>query len=295
MANCIESLTQPPMPASRFSNHVSNALTALLFGLACALPPQNLGYAATITDEQKALFYQVVSVFENNTPEIQYDYVAALGDGRGYTAGKAGFTSATGDMLLVVQRYTEAKPDNPLARFRPQLAALLEQHSGAIVNLELLPAAWKLASEDPLFRQIQNEVCDELYLSAAIEKASELGLQYPLGVLILYDTAIQHGNGTDPDSLSALVQATTDLIGGIPMQGYNEHDWLHTFVEIREQHLLEAADPATREVWAASVGRVRTLHELVDIGEYQLELPLVINPWGTAFELRASVWAAIEP
>jgi hypothetical protein len=37
---------------------------------------------------------QITSTFENSTLELQYDYVENIGDGRGITAGRAGFTSA---------------------------------------------------------------------------------------------------------------------------------------------------------------------------------------------------------
>src|ERR671927_1439694 len=64
----------------------------------------------TVDAERKHRAAQITSTFENSTLELQYDYVENVGDGRGVTAGRAGFTSATGDLLLVVRRYTEAKP-----------------------------------------------------------------------------------------------------------------------------------------------------------------------------------------
>ena len=54
----------------------------------------------TFTQEQRIIADQIMSVFENDTPAIQYGYAENLHDGRGVTAGRAGFTSATGDMLL---------------------------------------------------------------------------------------------------------------------------------------------------------------------------------------------------
>lgn len=49
---------------------------------------------------------QLISNFENSTSEIHYCYVEALDDGRGYTVGGAGFTSATGDLLEVATAST---------------------------------------------------------------------------------------------------------------------------------------------------------------------------------------------
>ena len=45
---------------------------------------------------------QIISSFENSTTEIQYAYAEDIGDGRGITAGRAGFTSRTHDLLQVV-------------------------------------------------------------------------------------------------------------------------------------------------------------------------------------------------
>jgi chitosanase len=48
---------------------------------------------------------QIISSFENSTTVIQYGYAENLHDGRGITAGRAGFTSGTDDLLAVVQLY----------------------------------------------------------------------------------------------------------------------------------------------------------------------------------------------
>ena len=52
-------------------------------------------------------------------------YAAELGDGRGVTFGRAGFTSGTSDGLLVVRRYADVAPaNNTLARYLPVLRRL---------------------------------------------------------------------------------------------------------------------------------------------------------------------------
>src|SRR5882724_9316825 len=69
---------------------------------------------------------QIISVFENDTLELQYGYTEALEDGRGLTAGRAGFTTATGDLVLVVERYVSRVPDTPLKHYLPRLKELAE-------------------------------------------------------------------------------------------------------------------------------------------------------------------------
>src|SRR5687767_7600966 len=75
--------------------------------------PRDPRLSLTEDAERKTHAAQITSTFENATVKLQYDYAENIGDGRGITAGRAGFTSATGDLLLLVRRYTEMKPDNP--------------------------------------------------------------------------------------------------------------------------------------------------------------------------------------
>ena len=54
---------------------------------------------------------QLVSSAENSSLDwkAQYKYIEDIGDGRGYTAGIIGFCSGTGDMLELVEHYTDAE------------------------------------------------------------------------------------------------------------------------------------------------------------------------------------------
>jgi len=237
------------------------------------------------TEEQRVLADQIISVFENNTPEIDYGYAENLDDGRGITAGRAGFTSATGDMLEVVERYTERVPANPLAAYLTRLEELAAEESGDIDGLENLEAAWLTAADDPTFREVQDEVVDDEYYWPSVDHADELGLSFPLSLLNLYDTCIQHGDGDDPDGLPAIIDRTTAQVGGTPAGGTDEYEWLQAFMDIRRSVLLDPYDPETAEAWAESVGRVDALNDIFDSDNVALEPPVVINPWGTEFTL----------
>src|SRR4051794_11446308 len=74
--------------------------------------------AVDLTDpHKKDIAMQLVSSAENSSLDwrAQYKYIEDIGDGRGYTAGIIGFCSGTGDMLDLVQLYTDRKSDNVLA------------------------------------------------------------------------------------------------------------------------------------------------------------------------------------
>ena len=237
------------------------------------------------TEDQRALADQIISVFENNTPEIDYAYAENLDDGRGITAGRAGFTSATGDMLIVVERYTQLVPGNPLAVYLPRLRELAAQESDSTNGLENLEAAWQTAAEDSIFCEVQDEVVDDEYYWPAVDHAEELGLLFPLSLLNLYDACIQHGDGDDPDGLPAIISRATTQAGGAPADDIDEHEWLRAFMDIRRAVLLNPANPDTREEWAASVGRVDELIAIFESGNVSLTPPIVISPWDSTFTL----------
>ena len=180
---------------------------------------------------------QIVSVFENGTPEIQYDYIEDLNDGRGYTAGRAGFCTACGDLLTVVNDYTTQVPDNALAQYVPTLTRLAASSDDSTDGLDGFERAWRTAAQDPAFRQAQDRVTDDLYAAPARKLAADNGVRSALGLAILVDTAVQQGTGDDPDGLPAVVRKTNAEMGGTPADGIDETTWLRGFLDIRRATL----------------------------------------------------------
>jgi chitosanase len=237
---------------------------------------------------QRRIADQMVSVFENNDPTLRYDYIRNLNDGRGFTAGRAGFCTGCGDLDQVVHSYTSAAPDNPLAQYLPELDRLATASSDDITRLDGFTDAWKQTAADPMFRRVQDEMVDQLYYQPAAEVARQDGVHTPLGIVALYDTAIEHGVGTGPDArdaLSGIVTRTISVTGGTPASGVDELDWLRAFLTVRRDTLQNPTDPATAEVWRASVGRVDTLRSLLDEGKSSLQPPITIRPFGKEFTL----------
>jgi len=245
----------------------------------------SLSQGLVFTEEQRLIADQIISVFENDTPVIQYAYAENLNDGRGITAGRAGFTSATGDMLEVVDLYTQLVPDNPLAVYLPRLRELAAEESGSTEGLEDLETAWQTAADDTVFQGVQDDVVDEEYYLPAVEHTKELGISYPLSLLNIYDACIQHGDGDDPDGLPAIISRTTEEVGGTPDDGVDESDWLQAFMDIRRSVLLDPSDQESQEAWSESVGRVDTLVEIFESGNLTLTPPIDINPYGTEYTI----------
>src|SRR4051794_26273949 len=172
-------------------------LIALLFVAAAAAVPASASAAPALTHAQRVRADKLISEFENSTSVIQYCYVEALDDGRGYTVGRAGFTSATGDLLEVAERYTELVPDNPLADLLPTLRQKARDEDGSLDGLEDLPDAWKATCDDARQRRVQDAIVAEEYYDPAVREARKRDLRRPLSVAAIYDAEIQHGPGSD--------------------------------------------------------------------------------------------------
>jgi chitosanase len=243
--------------------------------------------APVLTPAQRHVADQLVAVFENDTTQIRYDYVVDLHDGCGITAGRAGFCSATGDMLLVVRDYAARRPHNTLRRYLPVLDARAAQGSDSVRGLrKAFRTAWRRAARDAQFRAAQDRIVDELYFDPAARLAGAAGLRSPLAVAIFYDTAIEQGTSTDPDGLPALI-AQADAEAGGPPAAVGETRWLSVFLAVRRADLLHPHNRARRVDWPDSVGRVAALRHLLAGGHLDLAPPLAVNPWGDhTFRLR---------
>jgi chitosanase len=235
--------------------------------------------------ELRSCIEQMISIFENETPSLDYDVVDDLNDGRGYTAGRSGFTSKEGDLLEVIEAYGRMRPNNVLSVFITTLKD--RKGTASTEGLEGLPAAWKEATADPLFRQAQDQVSDKLYYTPAMREVNALHLRSPLAKLALYDAMIQHGVGEDPDSFGGILRAATLAAQGPPVQA-GEEKWLMAFLTARKEILLNSRDPDNRTAWQASVGRVDEQIRLLNEGNLQLSSPLTVNPNGTAFTVNCA-------
>src|SRR5262249_49785533 len=135
--------------------------------------------------------------------------------GRGYTVGKVGFTTGTGDFIIVAQCYNMAKPGNVLQKYWSALEYYNNQYIStnnnqgdtakidAIGNFVSDVAA--AAAEAPptgqqenAFQICQDSLADALYLSAAAGHMQERGLKSALTAGFLYDTELNFGDVDDP-------------------------------------------------------------------------------------------------
>jgi chitosanase len=243
--------------------------------------PRDPRLSLTADAERKYRAAQITSTFENSTLELQYDYVENIGDGRGITAGRAGFTSATGDLLLLVRRYSEAEPGNILAPYIPALEAVNGTDSEE--GLDGFAEAWAEAAEDPDFRHLQDRLVDELYFFPAMTMAADVGVQTPLGQMIIWDTMIQHGAGGNHGTW-AIIKETREKVGPV---GQDESAWLDAFLDARLRHLLRMYPATTKNADVSSQSRVDALRSLLQEENLALEPPLTWEVYGDRFKVPA--------
>ena len=181
---------------------------------------------------RKDIAMRLVSSAENSSLDwkAQYEYIEDIGDGRGYTAGIIGFCSGTGDMLDLVEHYTDRGPGNVLARYLPALREVdgSDSHEGLDPGF---PGDWRRAAGDPEFRRAQDHERDRVYFGPAVRRAKADGLR-TLGQFAYYDAIVMHGDGGDSASFGS-IRARALGRARPPARGGDEVAYLHAFLDAR--------------------------------------------------------------
>ncbi len=250
-----------------------------VYGKAGASTPPPVKSGADLTDPaKKEIAMELVSSAENSSLDwkAQYTYIEDIGDGRGYTGGIVGFCSGTGDMLDLVEHYTDLKPDNVLAKYLPALRKVngSDSHSGlgsAFVS------AWHTAAKDSVFRQAQDDERDRVYFDPAVARAKADGLQ-ALGQFAYYDAIVMHGPGDDATSFGG-IRATALRHAKPPSQGGDETAYLNAFLDAR------VAAMKTEEAHS-DTSRVDTEQRVfLKDGNLRLDPPLRWKVYGDPYEI----------
>ncbi|MFI6244479.1 chitosanase [Micromonospora sp. NPDC050795] len=234
-----------------------------------------------VSTEQRVVLSQLESVLLHDTVVPQYARAIQQFDSRGYVLGIGDFSTANGEAFEVVQSYFARVGPTPLSRrYLTVLARVGDDQDASVDDLAGLPEAWAKASADARFRQAQDDVLDSRYFAPSLDLSRRLGIKTQLGVAILFDSMLQHGNTGHADSLPALVERTTDRAGGTP-GAVPERQWLAAFLRERTATLTSPTGGNEHSTWPYSVGRVEALAALLGDGRDTLLPPLTVMPYGT--------------
>ncbi|MGC4939688.1 chitosanase [Kribbella sp. DT2] len=282
-------------------NRPTQHLTAVLLGLAVAAAPatafaspfqprpvvsstqyqdQVTAPAAVGLDDpaKKDIAMQIVSSAENSSLDwkAQYKYIEDIGDGRGYTAGIIGFCSGTGDMLELVEAYSDTKPGNVLQKYLPALREVdgTDSHDGLDPNYT---RDWKTAANDSVFKAAQDSERDRVYFNPSVNQGKSDGVG-TLGQFIYYDAIVMHGPGNSSTSFGG-IRARALRNAKPPAQGGNETTWLNAFLDARVWAMKqEEAHSDTSRVDTAQRVFLRN-------GNLDLNTPLDWKVYGDSFHI----------
>ncbi len=239
-----------------------------------------------VIDTLPAVVEKLNFLFENDTTSANYSYIEFLNDGRGFTFGKVGFTTATGDGYDLIREYTESAKDSKLAFYVDELKKLAKKNSDDTTNLVGFSEAWQKESLNTIF--FQNKIAFELYGQPAINYCKLLGLKSTLALAIVYDAIVQHGDGKDDDGIRKLFKHTIKSIDGSPSGRTHkdkscstlddgEKEFLKVFLDERKSILEDANNKDTKEEWEESVERVHVFQKLLQDNNFDLKMPLEIT------------------
>jgi hypothetical protein len=242
--------------------------------------PGNGSGAGLADPHKKEIAMELLSSAENSTLDwkAQYKYIEDIKDGRGYTAGIAGFCSGTGDMLDLVQLYTKRKPGNVLAKYLPALKKVTG--SGSHAGLDpYFTTDWKTAATDPDFQQAQNDELDRVYFNPSVNQAKADGLR-TLGQFIYFDAIAMHGEGSDPGSFGG-IRAAAMKKAKTPAQGGDEVTYLNAFLDARKAAMQ--AEPGS-----VDTSRVDTEQRVfLKAGNLDLNPPLSWKVYGDPYSISS--------
>jgi chitosanase len=240
--------------------------------------PNNGGGDAYLTANQKAVAEALTSIWENDTPKIDYAYSENIKDGRGYTNGRAGFCTGTGDAIQVIDCYDKlrtAANGNVMAKYYPALKAIdakfqsTGQDQGDTSTLDAVGnwvadwgASYNTATTQADFKKCQDQINDLLYYTPAMQSATSVGLTTALSKAAIYDMFINQGDDTLVKQTNTALKITK--IGN----GVTEDMWLQKFIELRRDVL------AGDSTWADSVDRVAGYEKARRRGNFDLSKPV---------------------
>jgi chitosanase len=248
----------------------------------CVGKPSVAGGAAGIcsaipglSPAQKKVAEQLTSLWENDTTTLAYGYSEDIGDGRGFTSGRAGFCTGTGDAIVVLACYRSVKPGNRLQKYLPALAALesafIKSHGkdnqGDTHGLEGWVADWTAAGSDPRFQGCQDSVVDAVYYGSAMQHAARKGFTTALTKAAFYDAQLNMGDENPVYGMRAMIARADQLTGPLttPPTRQDEERWLGNFLRVRAQLMYGDA-----KNWRTNMYRVATYEKLRRAGNLDL-------------------------
>jgi len=231
------------------------------------------------------VIYSLTNIAENSQTDFDWTYAQNIGDGRGITFGIIGFCSGTYDGTQVIKKINELDPTNELTEYLPAFEAIDNSPHNAqgltddVQGLDNFIADFNEHGADPVVKEAQLYRLQITYWDPAIDKAKEIGCEYPLTIAQLYDICINFGaesGGGNSKGLKELVEDANNAVGSL-ISGTNEVIWLNALYDVREIYMN--SDPA----FAQAIDRVEMHRRILMSGNLYLQVPFNVTCYGDPF------------
>ncbi len=217
-----------------------------------------------LTPTQKQTAQALVNLFETGFVLGDYGNVTVIpGDTGHLTFGRSQTTLGSGNLGTLLQRYCNNAGASFGSRLGPWLARF-ENRDFSLDHDSHLHNLLRATADDPVMRETQDSFFDEKYWQPASRIAASLGITTPLGMAVVYDSAI-HG------SWKTVRDRTNAQAGRIDTRG--ECEWITAYVTTRRDWLLSHPRSDLRK----TAYRMEAFLRLIEQAYWGLELPLVVR------------------
>lgn len=217
-----------------------------------------------LTATQKQTAEAIVNIFETGSVRGDYGNVTLIAGDTGHlTFGRSQTTLGSGNLYKLMQQYCAS----PAARFGAVLTPFLQRFKAIDLSLDNekhLKNILRASADDTCMRDIQDSFFDQTYWQPAERAATQLGITTPLGVAVTYDSNV-HGSGK-------FIRDRTNQSKGT-LANLGERKWIAAYVQTRRDWLANH----TRKDLRATVYRMDAFQRLIELEQWELELPLVVR------------------
>ena len=203
----------------------------------------------------------LASTAENSTKDwtAAYAYIEDIRDGRGYTGGLVGFTTATSDMLHLTRQYIAEQAGNTLAPYLSGLEACAERgetvddaeygvYGGGASDIaaqrlgQPFLAAWADAANRYRCSARCSGICAIRCTGRPRSPRPRPTASGSSGLALYYDTSVNHGPGVAESGDGSFDDIRSRTIGPTPARGGSESAWLRAWLSCRAAVLSEWGD-----------------------------------------------------
>ena len=223
-----------------------------------------------ITQQNKDKIERIVNVFETGTPDGRYSALVKYKDYKDPETGSLmvqitygrSQTTEFGNLRPLLKKYIAGNG---------QYAAILSTYMIKVGEKPSLSTdkafcdTLKLAGNDPVMHQCQDEFFDSYYYLPALGWFNQMGFTLPLSLLVIYDSHIHSGS-----VLSFLRERFPE---SPPAKGGDEKKWITQYTDARHQWLATHKN----KLLQATIYRTQCFKDQIKANNWDLLQPVIAN------------------